>query len=177
MMADLRPEDLIVLDETATPTTLTPSRARAPRGVRAVGRVPRRRREQISWLATLTPSGIGASLLVRGAVDRSVFDAFILDHLVPTLRPGQVVVANNLAVHQSARARAAIEAAGGRVLFLPTYSPDYNPIEQAFAKCRQALRHLGPRSFTAVVEAVGTALASITAADAVAFYHAARYGE
>ncbi len=176
MTADLRPEDLIFLDETATPTTLTPSRARAPRGVRAVGRVPRRRREQISWLATLTPSGIGESLLVGGAVDRRVFDAFILDQLAPTLRPGQAVVADNLAVHQIARARAAIEAAGCRVLFLPTYSPDYNPIEQAFAKCKQALRRLGPRSFPAVVEAVGTALASITAADAVAFYYAAGYG-
>jgi len=177
MMADLRPDDLIFLDETATPTTLTPTRARAPRGVRAVDRVPHRRREQISWLATLTSRGIGESLLVRGAVDRGVFDAFIADQLVPTLRPGQVVVADNLAVHKSAHARAAIEAAGCRVLFLPTYSPDYNPIEQAFAKCKQALRRLGPRSFTAVAEAVGTALASVTAADAAAFYRDAGYGD
>jgi len=175
MMTDIPPDDLVFLDETATPTTLTPTRARAPRGERAVDRVPQGRREQISWLATLTPSGIGESLLVRGAVDRSVFDTFIIDHLVPTLRPGQVVVADNLAVHKSARARAAITAAGCRLVFLPTYSPDFNPIEQAFAKCKQALRRLGPRSFTAVVEAVGTALAAVTAADAAAFYHAAGY--
>lgn len=169
------PTDLVFLDETATPTTLTPTRARAPRGERAIARVPHGRREQLSWLATLTPDGIGESLLVRGAVDRAVFDAFIIERLLPTLRPGQVVVADNLAVHKSARARAALEGAGCRLLFLPTYSPDFNPIELAFAKVKQALRRLGPRSFTAVVEAVGSALATVTPADARAFYHAAGY--
>jgi len=174
-MAGVDPADLVFLDETATPTTLTPLRARAPRGERAVGRVPRGRREHVSWLATLTRDGVGESLLVPGAVDRAAFDAFVARLLVPSLREGQVVVLDNLSVHKSADARKLIEAAGCRLVFLPTYSPDFNPIEQAFAKCKQALRRSGPRSFAAVVEAVGLALASVTASDARAFYRAAGY--
>ena len=163
------------LDETATPTTPAPLYGRAPRGQRAVGRVPRGRREHVSWLATLTPAGVGESLLVPGAVDRAAFAAFVERQLAPALRPGQVVVLDNLSVHKSARARAAVEAAGCRLLFLPTSSPDLNPIEQAFAKCKQALRRAGPRSFEAVAAAVGRALAAVTEADARAFYRAAGY--
>ena len=174
-MAGADPADLIFLDETATPTTLTPLRARAPRGERAVGRVPRGRREHVSWLATLTPTGLGESLLVPGAVDRAAFDAFVERLLVPSLRPGQVVVLDNLSVHKSPAARRLVAAAGCRLVFLPTYSPDFNPIEAAFAKCKQALRRAAPRSFDAVVAAVGAALASVTPAEARAFYRAAGY--
>jgi len=174
-MAGVDPADLVFLDETATPTTLTPLRARAPRGERAVGRVPRGRREHVSWLATLTPAGVGESRLVPGAVDRAAFDAFVQRLLVPSLRPGQVVVLDNLSVHKSPAARRLIEAAGCRLVFLPTYSPDFNPIEAAFAKCKEALRRATPRSFDAVVEAVGSALAAVTPADARAFYRAAGY--
>ena len=174
-MADVAPAELVFLDETATPTTLAPLRAWAPRGERAVGSVPRRHRQHASWLATLTPTGIGPSVVVEGAVDRPAFEAFVAQVLVPELRPGQVVVLDNLSVHQSATARRLIEAAGGRLVFLPTYSPDFNPIEQAFAKCKQALRRLAPRSFDAVVGAVGTALATITPTDAAAFFAAAGY--
>ncbi len=171
----MNPADLVFLDETATPTTLTPLRSRAPRGQRAVGRVPRGRRTHVSWLATLTPAGLGPSVLVEGAVDRAVFDAFVLRVLVPTLRPGQVVVLDNLSVHKSAAARGAVEAAGCRLVFLPTYSPDFNPIELAFAKAKLALRRAEARSVEAVVVAVGSALASVSAADAQAFYRHAGY--
>jgi transposase len=174
-MAGVAPADLVFLDETATPNTLTPLYARAPRGERAVGRVPRGKREHASWLATLTPVGIGESLLVPGAVDRAAFAAFVERRLVPSLRPGQVVVLDNLAVHKSARARAAVEAAGCRLVFLPPYSPDFNPIEFAFAKCKAALRRAEPRTFDAVVAAVGTALAAVTLADAAGFFRAAGY--
>ena len=174
-MAGVDPADLVFLDETATPTTMTPPYARAPRGERAVGPVPQGRREHASWLATPTPLGIDPSVPVPGAVDRAAFAAFVERLLVPTLRPGQLVVLDNLSVHKSARARAAIEAAGCRLVFLPTYSPDFNPIELAFAKCKQALRRAGPRSFDAVVGAVGSALAAVTPADARAFFRAAGY--
>ena len=174
-MRDVAPTDLIFLDETATPTTLTPLRARAPRGERAVGRVPRGRREHVSWLATLTPTGVGESVLVPGAVDRAAFDAFVEQVLVPSLRPGHVVVLDNLSVHKSPRARRLVEAAGCRLVFLPTYSPDVHPIELAFATCKQALRRSEARSFDAVVVAVGSALATMTAADAAAFYRHAGY--
>ena len=142
-MSGIDPRRLVFLDETSTPTTLTRLRARALPGQRAVGRIPRGRREAISWLATLTLGGIGESLLVRGAVDRHVFEAFVERVLVPSLRPGQIVVLDNLSVHKSARAKALIEAAGCQLLFLPTYSPDFNPIEQAFAKIKQLLRRVG----------------------------------
>ncbi len=174
-MAATDPADLVFLDETATPTTLVPLRARAPRGERAVGRAPRGRREHVSWLATLTPLGIGESLLVPGAVDRAAFDAFVEGQLVPALRPGQIVVLDNLSVHKSAKAKRLVAAAGCELVFLPTYSPDLNPIEHAFAKCKQALRRAGPRSFDAVAAAVGQALAAVTPEDARGFYRAAGY--
>ncbi len=169
-MAGVDPSRLVFLDETSAPTTLTPVRARAERGQRAVGRIPRGRREAISWVATLTAAGLGESLLVRGAVDRLVFEAFVERVLAPTLHPGQMVVLDNLSVHKSATARAHIEAAGCQVVFLPTYSPDFNPIEQAFAKTKQALRRIGARSWESVAAAVGEALATVTTADAQAFF-------
>lgn len=169
-MAEVDPAQLVFLDETSTPTTLTPLRARAARGQRAYGRIPRGRREAISWLATLTATGLGERLLVRGAVDRLVFEAFVQRVLVPSLRPGHIVVLDNLSVHKSANARALIEAAGCQLIFLPTYSPDLNPIEPAFAKTKQALRRVGGRSFEAVVTAVTMALPLITVTDAQAFF-------
>ncbi len=174
-MAAVDPAELVFLDETATPTALTRLYGRAPRGQRTVGKVPRGRRQHVSWLATLTPAGVGESLLVPGAVDRAAFEAFVERQLAPSLRPGQAVVLDNLSVHKSARARAAVEAAGCRLIFLPTYSPDLNPIELAFAKCKQALRAAEPRTFEAVVDAVGHALAAVTPSDAAAFFHAAGY--
>jgi transposase len=164
------PARLIFLDETSTPTTLTPLRARAAPGQRAHGRIPCGRREAISWLATLTVQGLGESLLVRGAVDRLVFETFVERVLVPTLRPGHVVVLDNLSVHKSARAKAFIQAAGCHLVFLPTYSPDLNPIEQAFAKTKQALRRVGARSFETIAAAVGETLPTITITDAQAFF-------
>ena len=113
--------------------------------------------------------------MVEGAIDRDAFDAFVAQVLAPRPRPGQVVVLDNLAVHTSARARDLVEAAGCRLVFLPTYSPDFNPIELAFAKAKAAPRRAEARSVAAVVDAVGAALASVTAADARAFYRHAGY--
>jgi transposase len=171
-MAGVNPARLVFLDETSTPTTLTPLRARAERGQRAHGRIPRGRREAISWLATLTATGLGESLLVRGAVDRLVFEAFVDRVLAPTLRPGQIVVLDNLSVHKSATAKARIEAAGCHLVFLPTSSPDCTPIEQAFAKTKQHVRRVGARSWDSIATAAGTALTTISAADARAFFAA-----
>jgi transposase len=174
-MAAVDPADLVFLDETHTPTTLTPTRAQAPRGERALGRVPRGRWETSSWLATLTPDGIGASVVVPGPIDGAAFDAFVTQFLAPTLRPGQIVVLDNLSVHKSPRARAAIEAVGARVRFLPTSSPDFTPIELAFAKTKTALRRAEARSCAAVTAALGTTIPTISPTDAHAFFRAAGY--
>jgi transposase len=174
-MASCDPGSLVFVDETSTPTTLTPLRARSPRGQRAVGRVPRKRRPAVTLLATLTPTGFGPGFQFPGAVDRRVFDAFVAEVLVPSLRPGQTVVLDNLSVHKSARAELAIAAAGCRLCYLPTYSPDFNPIEQAFAKLKSALRRAEARSVETVLDATQAAYPSITPADTRNFFRQAGY--
>ena len=169
-IAGIDPARFVFLDETSTPLSLTPLRSRAPRGQRAVGHVPHGKRPHLSWLATLTARGIGASVVVPGAVDRQVFDLFGERVLVPGLRPGQIVVLDTRKVHDSATARRLIAAAGCHLVFLPPYSPDMNPIEQAFAKVKQALRRRGARSWEAVVAAIGAALETVTPADARACF-------
>lgn len=175
MIRQADPAQLLFLDETSTPTTMTPLRARSPRGSRVTGRVPRRRWHNVTLLATLTPTGIGQSVVVNGSANRQVFDAFVEQHLIPALRPGQIVILDNLNVHKSARARAAIEAAGCRLCFLPTYSPDFNPIEPAFSKIKQALRRAEPRSYEEVLAATKPAINAITATDATNYYRDVGY--
>lgn len=174
-MRGLDPTDFVFLDETSTPLTLTPRRARAPRGQRAVGQIPRGRWEAITLVATVTRAGLGPAVQFPGALDRDAFDTYIAKVLVPALRPGQIVLWDNLSVHKSARARSLIEAAGCRVVPLPRYSPDSNPIELVFAKLKIALRHAQARTFEAVVAATGTAFATITAAETQSYFAAAGY--
>lgn len=126
-------------------------------------------------VATLTVTGFGPGLQLEGALDRDAFDVFVREGLVPTLRPGDVVVLDNLSVHKSARARQAVEAAGARLLFLPPYSPDFNPIEQAFAKLKQRLRAAGARTTETVMAATRDGYPHITATDAHGYFHHAGY--
>jgi transposase len=149
---------------------MTPRRARAPRGKRAVGTAPRNHGANVTLLAALTPRGIGAALTVEGAADRLVVEAYVGRVLVPTLRPGQVVVLDNLSAHKGEEVRNLIEAAGCRLLFLPAYSPAFNPIELAFAKVKERLRRTAARTVDAVVAAIGEALDTVTAADARGFF-------
>lgn len=174
-VAALDPASLIFLDETSTPTNLTPRYARAPRGHRVIGRVPHRRWEAVTLLATLTPEGFGPGFQFAGAVDRLVFEAFVERILVPTLRPGQTVILDNLSVHKSARARALIEAAGCRLRFLPTYSPDFNPIEHAFSHLKTRLRRAEARSLAAILAATQDAYPALTPEHARSFYRNAGY--
>jgi transposase len=145
---------------------LTPTHGRAPRGERVVGRIPQRRWTAVTLLATLTPDGFGPSFQFNGALDRTVFTAYVERILAPALRPGQTVILDNLSVHKSARARALIEAAGCRVRFLPTYSPDFNPIEQAFSQLKGRLRRAEARSVEAILDASADAYADLTAEQA-----------
>jgi transposase len=174
-LATRDPASLIFLDETSTPTNLTPRFARARRGQRVLGRVPHGRWTSVTLLASLTPVGFGPGLQFAGALDRQIFDAFVERILVPALHPGQTVVLDNLSVHKSAAARRLIEAAGCQLLFLPTYSPDFNPIEQAFAKLKERLRRAEARTVEAVFDATHHAYPAITPSDARSFYRDAGY--
>lgn len=162
----LPPERLIFLDECGSHIALTPLYARAPRGQRAFGSVPRNRGNNTTLIAGLSLTGIQAPLILEGAVDTDVFERYVAEILAPTLSPGSVVVLDNLSVHTSARARQAIEARGCQMLFLPAYSPDLTPIEEAFSKLKAFLRRVGARAREALVEAIGAGLETITSQDA-----------
>jgi transposase len=132
--------------------------------------VPRRRWQSVTLLASITTTGMGPAMVLNGAINREAFDAFVEQSLLPTLVPGQIVMLDNLAVHKSPRARAMIEGAGCQVRFLPSYSPDCNPIELAFAKLKQHLRGQAERTFAGLVAATAPALDTITPADARGFF-------
>lgn len=169
-VAALNPQDLVFLDETSTHTALTRRRARAPRGERAVGRIPRNHGPNVTLLAALTPEGIGPAMTISGAVDGAAFTAYAEQVLAPALRPGQVVILDNLSAHKSEEARKAVVAAGARLLFLPAYSPDFNPIELAFAKVKEALRAAGARTPDSLGTATAAAIDAISTTDARGFY-------
>ena len=149
---------------------MTRVRARAPRGERAVGSAPRNHGPNVTVLAVLGPTGIATAVSIPGATTRVVFDTFVAEFLVPTLRPGQTVVLDNLSVHKSAHAQALIEAAGARLRFLPPYSPDFNPIEPVFAKIKTGLRAAAARSPDDLLEATKVALDAVTPTDAAGCY-------
>lgn len=157
---------MIFLDECGSHIALTPLYARAPRGQRAFGAVPRNRGKNTTLIACLSLTGIQAPLILEGAVDTDVFERYVEYILAPTLSPGSVVVLDNLSVHTSARARQTIEACSCQMLFLPAYSPDLTPIEEAFSKLKAFLRRVGVRTREALVEAIGAGLETITRQDA-----------
>jgi transposase len=171
----LAPEQLVFLDETSTQTVMTRSRARARPGVRAVLALPRNHGENVTCVAALTPAGITAPLVFSGALDGPIFAQWATEWLVPTLHPGQTIVLDNLNVHKNASARAAIEAAGCTLRFLPASSPDFNPIELAFAKLKAHLRGAARRSFDPLVDAIGAGIDTITTTDIRAFYRHCGY--
>jgi transposase len=163
-------ERLVFVDEMGANTSLHPLYAWAPRGERARCSVPRNRGPNTTLLASMTSEGMGPCLAVQGATTRIVFEAYIEKVLVPNLRRGQVVVMDNLSAHKGERVRALIESAGCELLYLPPYSPDISPIEEAFSKVKGLLRKAGTRSREALVEAMGEALDAVTAQDARGFF-------
>jgi len=160
----------VFLDETSTQTTLTRDRGRAPRGERVVGTVPRNHGRNITCLVAMGPTGMQAPCVFAGAVTSDLFVCWLRRWLVPTLRRGTTVVLDNLSVHRNADVRAVIEASGCHLRYLPAYSPDFNPIEQAFAKLKAHLRAVGARAFEPLVDAIGAGLDRITTGDIAGFY-------
>ena len=157
---------LVVVDECGSNIALTPPYARSPKGQRAHGSVPRNRGTNTTLVASLSLAGVGASLIIEGAVNTPVFEAYVEQILAPSLVAGQIVVLDNLSVHKGARVRQLIEARGCELLFLPAYSPDYSPIEETFSKLKAFLRRVGARTHEALQEAISQALETVTAQDA-----------
>jgi len=150
---------------------MTRLRARAPRGERAYGRVPRNRGKNTTLIASMGPEGMGPSLAVVGSTTKVVFEAYVEEVLAPSLRPGQVVMMDNLGAHRGERVRELVEARGCELLFLPPYSsPDFSPIEEAFSKVKALLRKAAARAREALVEAIGRALSAVTAEDALGWF-------
>ena len=173
--AVVEPERLIFVDECGTHTSLAPIYGYAPRGERLRLSVPRKRGKNTTVLSSMTLSGMGPSLAVEGATTARVFETYVEEVLVPSLHTGQIVVMDNLGAHRPKRIGQLIERQGCELLYLPAYSPDYNPIEEAFAKLKQLLRKAAARSKEALVEAIGAALSAITTADAKGFFEHAGY--
>jgi transposase len=147
----------------------------APHDQRASGSVPRNHGKNITLVAALAPDGLHVPWMIEGAMDTATFEWYIREQLGPTLRPGQVVVVDNLSAHKAERIRQSLEARGCSLLFLPPYSPDFTPIEQAFSKLKAILRGLGARTREALEEAVRLAIEAITHDDAIAWFAHAGY--
>ncbi len=148
---------------------------RAPRGQRLVGRVPHGHWKTTTFIAALRQDAITAPCVIDGPINGETFLAYVEQFLVPTLTPGDIVIMDNLGSHKGDAVSRAIEAAGARLLFLPPYSPDLNPIEQAFAKLKALLRHAATRSVPALWNAVGQLLSSFTAAECGRYFANAGY--
>jgi transposase len=162
--------DWVWVDETGSHRGYTPTYGWAPRDERASGTAPRNHGENRTLITALTAEGIGPGLLFDGAIDRAGFDGYIRHRLAPTLRPGQVVVVDNLRAHYSDAARAAIAARGAALWYLPAYSPDFTPIELAFSKLKAYLRRAEARTDQALSAAIYAGLATITPTDAAGWF-------
>lgn len=174
-MAPVRPDDLVFLDETGSHLGYTPTHAWAPIGQRAYATAPANRGENKTLVAALTLDGVGPLMRFDGPMTTARFEGYIQHVLAPTLRAGQIVVADNLSAHHSDRARAAIEARGAHFWHLPPYSPDFNPIEEAFSKVKQFLRRAEARTDDALRAATWAAFNTITTSDAAGWFRHCGY--
>ncbi len=166
----------VFVDESGFNTSMTRLRARAPRGKRAYGKVPRNRGKNTTLIAAITLEGaMGESMTVEGATDAETFEAYVEHFLGPSLRRGQVVVLDGLGAHRTQKVTELVEARGADLVFLPSYSPDLNPIEEAFSKIKQLVRKAGARVREALVEAIGRALAAVTLEDVAGWFAHAGY--
>jgi transposase len=177
-------ERIVFVDEMGSNTSLRPlyacspkgKRARGQEGKRAFGSAPRNWGKNVTLLASITPEGLGPCLAIEGPTTREVFEAYLERVLAPTLKPGRVVVVDNPSAHKGGRVKEIVEGRGCELLYLPPYSPDFNPIEQAFSKIKGLLRRAEARTREALIEAMGIALSALTTRDARGFFEHCGYG-
>jgi transposase len=166
---------LVFVDEMGTNTALSPMYGWSKKGERAYCSVPRNRGKNTTVLSSMTLKGMGPSLTVEGATTSAVFETYLERVLAPTLGRGQVVVMDNLSTHKGERVRELIEGRGCELIYLPAYSPDLNPIEEAFSKIKGLLRSGKARTREALVEAIGVAISAVTGEDACGFFEHCGY--
>ena len=166
----IEPARLVFIDETWAKTNMAPLRGWAPRGARLRAKVPQRRWKTLTFLAALRHDRIDAPWLVDGPINGERFRLYVEKVLVPSLRPGDLVIMDNRGSHKGQAVRHAIRAAGAKLFFLPKYSPDLNPIEQVFAKLKHLLRQAAARNFDTVCAAIGQLLDSFTAQECANYF-------
>src|SRR3712207_5641780 len=173
--AEIDPKRLVFVDEMGVHTSLAPLYGYSQKGERVRLKVPRNRGTNTTLLAAMTLDGMGETMAVEGSTDREVFEAYVEHALAPTLEAGQVVVLDNLSAHKPARVREIIEERDCELIYLPSYSPDFNPIEEAFAKTKDILRRAGARTKDALVDVLSEALSAISVQDATGYFEHAGY--
>ena len=174
--AEIDPERLVFVDEMGLHTSLAPLYGYAPKGERLRLKVPRNRGKNTTFLASITLlGGMGETMAVEGSTDREVFETYLERVLAPTLDSGQVVIMDNLPAHKPARVRELIEQRGCELVYLPSYSPDFNPIEEAFSKIKGLVRQAGARTREALIEVLGEALSAVSVQDARGYFEHAGY--
>mgnify|MGYP001567150016 FL=1 len=172
---DLDPAHLVFIDETWASTNMARTRGRAPRGERLRAAVPHGHWKTTTFVAGLRQDGIVAPFVLDGPINRDAFETYVARVLVPDLRSGDVVIMDNLSSHKGPRVREMIEAAGASLRYLPPYSPDFNPIENAFAKLKALLRKAAERTIGALWDRIGLLLDAFTPTECASYFKAAGY--
>src|ERR1700720_4237976 len=168
---------LVFIDETWTKTNMAPLRGWAPRGQRLKAKVPHGHWQTMTFLAALRHDRVTAPWLIDGPINGECFLLYVEKVLVPTLRPGDIVIMDNLGSHKGKAVRQLIRAADAKLFFLPKYSPDLNPIEQVFAKLKHLLRKAAARSVEPVIAAIGQLRRTYTAQESANYFTNAGYGQ
>ena len=164
------PERLVFIDETWIKTNMEPLRGWAPLGERLIAKVPHGHWKTSTFIAALRCDRIEAPWILDGPINAEAFKTYVEKVLAPTLKPGDLVIMDNLGSHKGKAVRQAIRAAGAKLIFLPKYSPDLNPIEQVFAKLKHLLRKAATRTIETLTAAVGELLGSFTAEECVNYF-------
>ena len=167
---------LVFIDETGTTTKMTRLRGRCLQGQRLHAKAPFGHWKTQTFIAALTATGLTAPFVVDAPMNREIFEAYVETQLAPTLKPGDVVILDNLAAHKSSKAEKAVRDCGAWFLFLPPYSPDLNPIEMAFAKLKAHLRARAVRTIDELWKAIGAITSLITIEECMNYFAAAGYG-
>ena len=169
------PERLVFVDESSTNIAFTPRHARAPRGERAYGKAPGNWGKNVTLLSSITLEGMGPSMSIQGSSDTESFGLYMRNILAPQLKSGQIVIMDNLSVHRGAWVRELIESRSCKLWLLPSYSPDFNPIEEAFSKVKNLIRKAKARILDGLFEATHSALSAVTAEDARGYFEHCGY--